>query len=97
MTQRIDLAVINKPVREFIRDLGTFHETIELMVEGDVVAKLIPATELSDQEKQRVLHDGWEVVKKARANASEVSALAVQRMVDQAVQEVKGRNDQRRN
>ena len=50
MTQRLDLAAATKPVREFIRDLGLLREPIELLIEGTVVAKLIPPTELSEEE-----------------------------------------------
>lgn len=96
MTQRIDLAAAHKPVRKFIQDLGTLREPIELLINGTVVAKLIPPSELSDQEKQRILREGWRVVEKARANAAGRSAAAIQNEVDAAVREVEGRHDQRR-
>jgi hypothetical protein len=96
MTQRIDLAAATKPVREFFQDLGPFREPIELLVEGTVVAKLIPPAELSDEEKQRILREGWQVVEKARANAAGRSTTAIQKEVDAAVREVEGHHAQRR-
>lgn len=96
MTQRIDLAVANKTIREFIRGLGKFREPIELVFHGAIVAKLIPPSELSDAEKERILQEGWQVVEKARANASLFSVGQIQKAVDQTVREVRGRNDQRR-
>jgi hypothetical protein len=93
MTQRIDLAVANKPVREFICSLGKFREPIELVFQGTIVAKLIPPSELSDTEKERVLQEGWQVVEKARTNAARLSAGEIQKAVDQTVREVRGRND----
>ena len=96
MTQRIDLAVANKPVRKFFQDLGTFREPIELLIDGTVVAKLIPPSELSDEEKQRILREGWQIVEKARANAAGRSAATIQKEVDAAIQEVEARHDQRR-
>jgi len=91
MTQRIDLAVANKPMGEFIRDLGTLREPIELVFQGAVVAKLIPPFELTDSDKERVLQAGWRVVEKARANAACISAGAMQKEVDQGVREVRDR------
>jgi hypothetical protein len=96
MTQRIDLATTPKPLRDFIRNLGTLREPIELVAEGTVVAKLVPPTELTDEEKQRILAEGWEVVQRARAQAAGRSPAEIQKEVDQAVREVRERHAQRR-
>jgi hypothetical protein len=96
MGQRIDLATARKPVRDFIRGLGKVREPVELLLDGNLVAKIIPPTELSDAEKQRIVEEGWGVVEKARARTKRIRASVVQEVVDQAVREVRARHGRRR-
>jgi hypothetical protein len=95
MGRRIDLAKTRKPVRDFIRGLGKVREPVELVLNGDLVAKIIPPTDLSDAEKQRIIDEGWAVAEKARARAKGIPASAVQQAVDKAVREVRARHARR--
>jgi hypothetical protein len=95
MSPRIDIAMANKPVRELLQDLEPLREPVELVIEGTVVAKLVPPTEMTDLEKQRILAEGWQAVKKARENAGGKAASEIQKEVDQAVREVRSRHDKR--
>ena len=96
MGQRIDLATTQKPVRDFIRSLGKVREPVELVLDGNLVAKIIPPTELSEGEKQRILDEGWAVVEKARTRTKGIPASVIQEAVDQAVREVRARHGRRR-
>jgi len=96
MGQRIDLATTKKPVRDFIRSLGKVRQPVELLLDGNLVAKIIPPTELLDAEKHRILDEGWAVVEKARARTKGISAAVIQEAVDQGVREVRARHGQRR-
>ncbi len=96
MARRIDLSTTNEPVRKFIQQLGRFREPIELMLNGNVVARLIPPSELSDTERQRILQEGWEIVQRARKNTRGMPAAVIQHKVDKAVREVRARHGQRR-
>ena len=96
MPQRIDLATTQKPVRDFIRSLGKVREPVELVLDGNLVARIIPPTELSDAEKQRILAEGWAVVEEARARTKGIPASVIQKAVDKAVREVRARHGQRR-
>ncbi len=95
MRQRIDLATLGKPIRDFIRGLGKIRDTVELVLDGHLVAKIIPPTELSDAEKKRILDEGWAVVEKARARMKGIPASVIQEFVDKAVWEVRSRHGQR--
>jgi hypothetical protein len=96
MGQRIELATARKPVRDFICGLGKVREPVELFLNGDLVARIIPPTDLSDAEKQEIMKAGWAVVERARARTKRTSASAIQHAVDKAVQEVRARDARRR-
>jgi hypothetical protein len=96
MAQRIELATARKPVRDFIRRLGKVREPVELVLNGDLVAKIIPPTDLSDAEKQEIITSSWAVVERARARAKRLSASAIQHAVDNAVKEVRATHGRRR-
>ncbi len=95
MGQRIDLATTQKPVRDFIRRLGKVREPVELLLDGDLVARIIAPTELSDAEKQRIVDEGWAIVEKARARTKGIPASVIQETVDKGVQEVRARHGRR--
>lgn len=92
MCQRIDLATTEKAVRDFVTGLGDVREPVKLVLNGALVAKIIPATELSDAEKQRILREGMAVVDKARARTKDISASVIQKEVNEAVQECRVRH-----
>ncbi len=96
MPQRIDLAKMKKPVRDFfMHGLGPLREPVELVFGETPVAKIVPPTEFSEAEKQRILDEGWSVVEKARARTKGIPASVIQKSVDAAVREVRARHDQR--
>lgn len=78
------------------RGVGKVRDPVELVLNGSVVARIVPPTELSEAERQRVLDEGWAVVEKARARTKGIPASAIQKAVDQAVREVRARHGQRR-
>ena len=96
MAQRIDLTTKKKPVREFIQSLGRIREPVELVLGGNIVAKIVAPTELSEAEKRRILDEGWAVVDKARARTKDTPAATIQKAVNKAVREVRTRHAQRR-
>jgi hypothetical protein len=96
MGQQIDLATTQKPVRDFIRRLGKVREPVELLLNGNLVARIIAPTELSDAERQRIVEEGWAVVEKARGRTKGIPASVIQGAVDKAVREVRARHDRRR-
>jgi PHD/YefM family antitoxin component YafN of YafNO toxin-antitoxin module len=95
MYQRIDLATTQQPVREFIQSVGETREPVDLVLNGSVVARIVPPSELSEAERQRILDEGWAVVEKARARTKDIPASAIQKAVDKGVREVRARHGQR--
>ena len=95
MAAQINLDAAADQVREFFFGLGAINEPIELVSGGVVVARLAAASALSEEEKQRIVAKGWEVVKEARANARGIPSPDIQKIVDRAVCEVRARATQR--
>ncbi|MEX0713264.1 MAG: hypothetical protein WD278_12995, partial [Pirellulales bacterium] len=89
MPRQVNLRTTDKPLREFVQGLGDFRETLELVLDGHVLAKLIPPTDLSEEEKQRILDEGWDLVKEARARNAGVPESEIAKTVDAAVRRVR--------
>jgi len=91
MTEQINLDTASEEVREFFLGLGTIREPVEFVSGGVVVGRFAGVSALSEEEKQRIGERGWEIVQKARANARGIPAAKIQKIVDQAVREVRAR------
>lgn len=95
MAEQINLDTAADEVREFFLGLGPIREPVEVVSGGVVVARLAEVSALSEEEKQRIVAKGWGVVQEARANSRGIPATKVQKVVDQAVREVRARAAQR--
>lgn len=93
---RVDLGSGQQTVRDMIHGLGRVSDPVELVLDGVLVAKLIPPTELSEREKQRIMDEGWKVVEKARSRTKGTPASAIRKAVDAAVRKVRGQDAGRR-
>lgn len=91
MTKRVDLAK-EKPLHDFIKRQGRIREPIELMLDDNIVAKIVSPTELSGQEAAALLARGRELVRRARERNKGVPAKVIEREVRQAVNEVRRRH-----
>lgn len=91
MAEQINLDTAADEVRQFFLRLGAIREPVELVSGGVVVARLAGVSALSEEEKQRVVAKGWELVQEARANARGIPTREIQKAVDRAVREVRAR------
>ena len=85
----VDVTEERQLVAEFLRNLGPVKQPIQLMLEGEVVARLVPPHEMSDFEKGRILQEGWEALRKARARNRGVSEREIGKAVAAAVRRVR--------
>lgn len=81
-------------VKKFVQDLPIGPEGVELELAGKVIGKLIPAFQLSEAEKGRLIARGRALLRKARNRNKGVPARVIEREVRQAVAEVRGRKRQ---
>ena len=95
MAEQINLDTASDEVRQFFLTLGPIGEPVELVSCGVVIARLAGVSALSEEEKERIRDKGWELVQEARANARGIPAAKIQKIVDQAVREVRARAAQR--
>jgi hypothetical protein len=87
----VDVTEDQQPVSEFLRNLGPVRQPIQLVLEGEVVARLVSPHEISDTEKERILQEGWKAVQKARARNRGVSEREIGKAVAAAVRRVRSR------
>jgi antitoxin (DNA-binding transcriptional repressor) of toxin-antitoxin stability system len=91
MPKQIDVTTAKRPVRDFLQSLRPVREPVELVVEGEVFARIIPPQELSDSEKEAIILKGWQFVQKARARNKGVPTKQLEKEVEQAVKQVRER------
>jgi hypothetical protein len=81
----------NEQVRQFIRSLPLEPDGVEIELDGQVVCKVIAPHQLSDAERDAALKRGWDLIEQAGERNKGVPAKAIEREVQQAVDEVRRR------
>ena len=76
-------------IGELVREQRRIAMPIDLVLKGNVVARLVPPGELSDAEKDAVLREGWKLVEEARARNKGVPEREIARVVNAAVKRVR--------
>ena len=92
--QKLDLDAADPAVKQFFRSLPSDPEGLELVLGGDVVCKIVGPQELTQPQKEALFARGRELVRLARDRNKGVSAREIERDVQQAVDEVRGRKRQ---
>lgn len=78
-------------VKKFFRSLKVGHEGIEVVLNGEPVYKVIPASQMSEAEKQAMVDRTWKLINRARERNKNVPARVIEREVRDAVDEVRRR------
>lgn len=89
--KRVKLDTAAPAVKEFVRGLRVGVDGVELELDGQVLYKLIPPSQLSEAEKEALLEKGRELVRRARERNKGVPAKVLAREARQAVDEVRRR------
>lgn len=89
--KRIKLDTAARAVKEFVRGLPVDANGVELELEGHVLCKIIPPSQLSEAQREAVVKKGWQLIEQARERNKGVPAATIAREVRQAVKEVRRR------
>jgi hypothetical protein len=89
--KRVNLDQAQPAVKRFVRDLQIGAEGVELELDGKVVCEVVPPQTISPAERAALLLRGRELAQRARARNKGVRARVIEREVQQAVDEVRGR------
>ncbi len=81
----VDVTRSQRRVSEFIGELLPLREPIEIRLNDQTVARLVPPGELTEAEKEQVLQAGWAAVQKSRARNRGVPEREIGKSVDAAV------------
>jgi hypothetical protein len=91
---RVNLETAPQDVRAFVASLPADPNGVELALHGEVIWRLVRPGQLSDAEKQALLERGRAFVRDVRQRVKGQPARDIQRKVDQAVDDVRRRQQQ---
>lgn len=89
--KRLNLDRATPSVKKFVRGLRPDSEGIMLELNGQVLCKVIPATQFSEAEKMALLERGRELIRQARERNRGVPTRVIEREVRDAVRMVRSR------
>lgn len=89
--QQIDVTKSRQRVSEFMRKLGRIQQPIDILLQGQVVGRLVPPGEFSAAEKAETLRKAWAFVERARAHNEGVPEREIAKVVDAATRRVRSR------
>ena len=89
---RISVDTAAPAVKKFIRSLAIDANGVEVILDGNVVCKIIPPSQLTDVEKEARLSDVRRLLADARNHSKQVPAAEIEQHIRNAMKTVrKGR------
>ncbi len=89
---RVDVDKAAPAVKKFIRSLAIDANGVEITLDGNVVCKIIPPSQLSDAEKAAQLAEVRLLLGEARDNSKRLPAAIIERNIRNAMKTIrKGR------
>jgi hypothetical protein len=92
MLMHVSLDRENELVKQFIRSLPLASEAIDLELDGQVICKVVPPTD--DSEQRTMIERGRELVRRARERNRDEPSKVIEREVCEAVRDVRSRKSQ---
>lgn len=86
---QIDVTRSKQSISDFARGLRRAKKPIDLMVNGEVVGRIVSPGELSEAEKEEVVRKGWQFIQQARARNRRMPEKEIGHAVDAAVKRVR--------
>lgn len=88
--KRVNVDTAPPAVRKFLRTLRLDPSGVEISLEGEVVCKIIPPSQLSDGEKAAQLTEVRGLLQAARQRSKLVAPAVVDREIREAIKAVRG-------
>ena len=92
--KRIKLDKAALAIKQFVRELPVAPNGVELEIAGKVIGTLIPPTGFAESDRAALIARGRELVKRARARNTGVSARTLEREIREAIAEIRERQRQ---
>jgi len=87
--KRLDLQKTPRALQQFIRALLHHPEIVEVETNGQLLLRILPAPQLSPNQRTALLEEGRALVDKARARNEKLPASTIEREVRQALRKVR--------
>lgn len=88
---QIDLEDVPPAVHEFFASLPIGEETIEFLSRGQIVGTFPASGQLTEAERDALLSDGWELLRRTQQRNRGVPPDVIAREVNEAVEQVRSR------
>lgn len=89
VSDEVDLNRVDPKVREFLRSLSIGPQGLNLVLDGQIICKVVPPLRLSEEEKRSLIERRRELMRQARERTKNVPAREMKRKFDAAINEVR--------
>jgi hypothetical protein len=89
--KRVSLDRQPPAIKKFIRKLPIQSEGVELELDGAVICRVFPSTGISESQKQALVKDRWQIIRRAQKRNRRVPTEVLEREVQASVEEVRRR------
>ncbi len=94
--KRVSLDTQTAEIQQFITQLPLDFEGVEIELHGRALCKVIPSIQFAEAEKESLVRERWELIRRAQERNKGVPAKVIERDVLDAVEEVRQRQRQPR-
>lgn len=89
--KRIKLDKADEAVKKYFRSLRLGREGVEVVLDGAVLCKVIPAEQLTPAQAKALVEERWAMIREAQERNKGVPARVIEREVREAVETVRRR------
>jgi hypothetical protein len=87
--KRINLDSAHAQVRKFFRSLELKADGVALVMDGQVIGKLLP--QLTEAEKKALVEQRMQLIRQVQKRGGAVPGHITERLIREAIEEVRGR------
>lgn len=88
---RLNVDTATREVRQFVRNLPMSGDGIELEMDGKVVCEILPPRSVTPAERAMLVARARAIASRSRARTAGDSTRSIERTVQEAVDQVRGR------
>lgn len=88
--KRVSVDTAPSAVKKFLRSLAIDADGLEVTLEGDVVCRIIPPSQLSELEKAAQLAQVRGLLASARTHSRKIATPTIERSIRSALKTVRG-------
>ena len=92
--KRVTLDTADTAIQDFVRGIAGQTHGVELELDGQVICKVIPVVQFSPAERDALIRERRDLMRRARERNKGVPQRVLEREIREAVDEVRSRNQE---